>query len=645
MTAISYRPDIDGLRAVAVLSVILFHAGVPGFPGGFVGVDVFFVISGYLITSLILKDLQAGTFSFAGFWERRARRILPALGLVVAATLAAGWFLLLPQDFAALGKQVATQAAFGSNILFYKEAGYFDTESHLKPLLHTWSLAVEEQFYIFFPIAAVFVWRKFPAFFTRFLILSAVISFVLCAVMMEINPNLAFYMLPFRGWELLIGAVLAARPVTVPQRYRDILSVAGMAAILIPVFFYNGNTQFPGWAALPPVFGAAAVIAAGQGAFINRGLSWRPVVFIGLVSYSWYLWHWPVILFAKYHPLLTFDGKIALGCVSASFLLAVLSWRFVERPFRKFEWMPTRRGISAGAFSLLFCMMTAGLVFFLTNGLPSRLDRQVAQYAFGIKDDNPRRKECDKTDVPDIEKDKVCQTNPAAGEGTFMVWGDSHADAAAPVFYTLSEKYGRNGYVATHHGCPPILGYKRKDWHSQECSEFNQAVFDFIERRGVKTVFLIGNWMAWLRGGESVLPNPDWDRVEAAHENITAKAIQRTADRLAARGVKVYAMLDVPTQGFDVPRVLAKEALYGTALEKTPMTRAQHQNAEKEAGVDAFKSHAVHMNFLDPLPFLCPGEVCRYEADGYSLYYNPGHLSTHGAALLEPLFEGHFRTD
>lgn len=339
MSLIRYRPDIDGLRAVAVLSVILYHAGVPYVTGGFVGVDVFFVISGYLITSLLLKEMETGQFTFADFWIRRARRILPALSVMVIATLIVGYFLLLPQDYKALGKEAAAQAIFMSNFLFSKEAGYFDVSSFLKPLLHTWSLAVEEQFYLLYPLVLFFVHTQRPAWLKPFLIFSAFVSFALCLFAMEYNKDAAFYWLPFRGWELLCGAIVASGlPLKGPRKvWAELFAVIAVAAIIVPVFFYNEDTLFPGWSALPPCLGAALLIWTNghKPTIVGKFLSWRPVVFVGLVSYSWYLWHWPVIVFTKYNPFITMTAAVIALCVAGSFVLAVLSWQYIERPFRK----------------------------------------------------------------------------------------------------------------------------------------------------------------------------------------------------------------------------------------------------------------------------------------------------------------------
>ena len=341
-----YRAHIDGLRAIAVLPVLFYHAEI-GFHGGYVGVDVFFVISGYLITGLILNDLEGGRFSILDFWERRMRRILPALLVVVASCVALGWFILSPRDFKTLGESVTAQALLVSNIFFCMtsrwEGGYFDQAAEVKPLLHTWSLALEEQFYLLFP----FLLMLFKGVSRKMLITALFVlccySFILCVYCSHLGTYLRgpinFYLLPMRAWELLIGSCLAAIPARpASSRWlKESLGWIGLLAILVAVFFYDRDTRFPGVAALLPSIGAALLIWANSQALTSSGklLAARPLVFIGLISYSLYLWHWPVLLFSKYWALDPIPPTQRMLLLLASFVLAWLSWRFVETPFRK----------------------------------------------------------------------------------------------------------------------------------------------------------------------------------------------------------------------------------------------------------------------------------------------------------------------
>lgn len=652
MSSIGYRPDIDGLRAVAVLSVILFHAGVPGMTGGFVGVDVFFVISGFLITSLILKDLKDGTFSFAAFWERRARRILPALATVIFATLIAGWFLFLPDDYAALGKQVASQAVFGSNILFYKEAGYFDVANILKPLLHTWSLSIEEQFYLLYPLAVFIVWKNAKRHLSVFLGISAIASFALCLMVMGHNPKLAFYMLPFRGWELLAGAIVAVllqKQANVHKDICEVVSLVGLGSIILPVYLYTEHTAFPGWAAIPPCIGTAAIIWANAHAqtATRQLLSFRPMVFTGLVSYSWYLWHWPVIVFASYTPVLQFDTTMKYVCIGGSFVAAILTWQFVETPFRQKRIMPQRKSLLAAGGALLVSLGIGGAIIIFTGGVPARLDPATVTLASGIADQNPHRKQCDKTPIADINADKVCQTNVAAGEPTFILWGDSQADAIAPAFFDLSERYGRNGFILTHHGCEAILDFHKTSWQPDHtCNQFNTAVYDLIRRHNIKHVFLVSHYGSWMN--QNTLDPHEVTLDHAAPEgykNMLAAGLALTLDRLKKEDRKIYFLEDVPSVPFDPPRMLAMDRMYDDGTENKGGLSRESYILSKKVQLDLFfeRYGKEDLTILDPLEILCPGTVCIVAEGNNSLYYNRGHLSVHGALYLAPLFEPYFK--
>lgn len=337
----NYRAEIDGLRAVAVLSVMLFHAGVPFFQGGFVGVDVFFVISGYLITGIIAGELQRGTFSLAHFYERRVRRIVPALVVVTTVSFLLAFWLLLPSEMAPFARSVFSVFTVSSNILFKKETGYFDSDAELKPLLHTWSLSVEEQYYILYPFLLIVVFRFARGYLLPVLAALLVASFACSQYWVATQPAAAFFLLQSRAWELLVGALLALnmpRPAVdaVLSRHAPWLSLAGVAALAWAIFAFSEQTPFPGGSALLPTLGAAALIAGARaGTPVWRCLAWQPLVFVGLLSYSAYLWHQPVLAFARIH----FDSELALslrlGLLGLAFALAYLSWRFVEKPFRK----------------------------------------------------------------------------------------------------------------------------------------------------------------------------------------------------------------------------------------------------------------------------------------------------------------------
>ncbi|PHQ61093.1 MAG: acyltransferase, partial [Sphingobium sp.] len=331
-----YRRDIDGLRAVAILPVLLFHAHVPGFSGGYVGVDIFFVISGFLITGIIAREVDEGRFSLVHFYERRFRRIIPALALMILVTLGCAAWLYLPGDLDGVPKSALAATLFASNLWFFTDTGYFAGGADVKPLLHTWSLAVEEQYYIGFPILLMLLARYAPRWRAVVLTMIAAGSLALAIILQRDTSGFTFYLLPTRAWELFAGGLLALGVLPAINRrwISELVAWGGLLAIALAVTFYDRDTIFPGLTALPPVLGAAALIHASPGTSVGRLLSLPILVGIGLLSYSLYLWHWPLIVFTEYATDAPLSGAIRLIVMAAALLAAALSWRFVERPFR-----------------------------------------------------------------------------------------------------------------------------------------------------------------------------------------------------------------------------------------------------------------------------------------------------------------------
>lgn len=642
MAHIQYRAEIDGLRAVAVVSVLFYHAEFASLPGGFMGVDIFFVISGFLITSFIIKDLSAGTFSFSHFWERRARRILPPLFVVMAGTLLAGWMVLLHIDFRELGNEMASQSLFSSNLLFTKQGGYFDRASELKPLLHTWSLAVEEQFYLFFPLFLFLISRYLKPALSLVLWSGTVLSLLLALVCVGISQRYAFYLLPFRGWELLAGALIAvgAVPNRASASTKEAVSFAGLALLAASLFFYDKSFLFPGYVALLPVVGTAAIIWANTGHLtqVGKWLSWRPITAIGLISYSLYLWHWPVLVLSRYvaMPYAEFNWWMRLVCIAACVLLAIATWYFVEQPVRKKTILKSTRAIYLTSFAGLALMGASGLMLVYSNGMPQRFDARIASYAGGIDDINPDRDRCDQPSVERILADDVCQTNAHVGAASFALWGDSHGDAIAPAFVDASARAGVNGYILTARGCPPILGTENDDVvYRYTCEKQNDAFFDLIVRQQIKRVYLVAYWSSVLRdGGKIVQAGGNWYAAyKANYENWKMAGLARTIDKLRKHGVEVFVMVDVPTGKIDPPRMLAMQEFDGLH-DKYGLSLA-HYRESLENGIYAFrKMYGDGVTFIDPGTLLCNGISCRTEAEGHSLYHDKTHLSAFGARYV-----------
>lgn len=656
MSLLKYRPDIDGLRAVAVALVLLYHADLWDVNGGYIGVDVFFVISGFLITSLILEDLKHGTFSFLDFWERRIRRILPALGVVTLFTLVAGWFLFLPEDYAVLGKQAASQAVFSSNILFYTLSGYFAAENATKPLLHTWSLAVEEQYYFIIPFLLVFLFAKCRRRIKEILFVLMALSFAAGVWAVGNYPDAAFYLLPFRAWELLVGSLLAfyrgGQGFAQSGWRAETAAAFGLLAILVPAGFYSAATPFPGMAALSPCLGAALVIYANGGANmtrVGRVLSSRPFVFVGLISYSLYLWHWPLLMFAEYVPLIELRSTHRAALLLLSAAIAYLSWKFIERPCRKRGGGNAHAGracVYGPALAGLCFFAAAGAAIAYTDGIPSRWPDAALHYASGSGDRNPHARcaAIPTEKVPD--DDGLCQTNPAAGPPQFIVWGDSFSDSAMPAFFSLSKKYGMNGYIASRHSCAPILGMRQgNNARAEDCAKFNNAVFDLIKRRNVRHVFLVANWNSWFRIRDAFFESDAWyESYKPKFDNMAIAGAQSTIDRLAGAGAKSYVMVGPPTLSFNAPLLLAFEEKMAVA-ERKSFTPVEKYKKDREKGIDRLMAanEKGKVVFIDPLPVLCPDTKCISQYKGNALYFDRNHLTAHGAALVEPLFDPVFK--
>lgn len=467
MPAPAYRPDIDGLRAVAVVFVLIFHAFPSVLPGGFIGVDVFFVISGFLITGIIVRQLGTGSFTLSGFYFRRMRRIFPTLIVVLLATMTLGWFFFLPNEFVSLGKNVLAGALFFPNLMLLSEVGYFDVAAQLKPLLHLWSLGIEEQYYLAFPLFLMCFWRR------RFMVWGVVVialgSFALSVLLTKSNPSAAFY-LPFtRAWELMIGALIALVPRLVVNS--NLRSTLGCVLIGAAAFLLDPKTPYPGWAALLPTLGAALLIAA-EGSMLNRALALRPVVFVGLISYPLYLWHWPLLSFfgiLDEQPSALARGGILL----ASAALAYLTYRYIETPVRRASdrfMFPKMAGFS-GAM-LAACMCGAFIVY--TGGYPPRLSSQIA--SAGILNpsfDGLQKSACLVNSNATTEFPPECIDDDTS-KPLVLLWGDSTAGALAPGFRNLQQRIPfRFGQLVTS-SCWPIVGYRRPELQADE----RQGAFD-----------------------------------------------------------------------------------------------------------------------------------------------------------------------
>ena len=650
-----YRREVDGLRAVAVLPVILFHGGVPGFGGGFVGVDVFFVISGYLITALIAGEQAAGTFTIARFYERRIRRILPALLAVVLCTLPFAWKLILPDELASASDSLIGVASFASNVVFWRESGYFATEAEFKPFLHTWSLAVEEQFYVFFPVLLLLIARFVPRWRTALLALGLVGSLAIAQWGAIHSPSAAFYLLPTRAWELMIGALLALsslRKSAADPRHalRDQLgSLAGLAMIAYATVAFDKHTPFPGFYALLPTVGATLVIAcAVEGTLVYRLLASRALVGIGLISYSAYLWHQPIFALARHRTLAPPTVADVLMLSVLSLVLAYGSWRFVERPFRDSRRF-TRPQMFAFAVATSLIIGGVGVAGHVKHGFTGRF--VLPQELTGSFLRSARMDACfDRSKIHE-RADWLCDLGTSTDTGAFLVTGDSHALSLLDTFDELARTTGTHGLFVGASGCPPLLGVYalRPDQAEHDCHRLNQRVYDYVRDHHVRTVYLVSRWTYYTDGGYDA-SNLSYIGLSADSRSTVALSraalqagLDQTLKAYAALGVRVLMVSQVPEQMYRAKNVYYKvfdgdSSNARARLRRLSVTVAEHRRLQEfsRAQIALYGGQHPEVRIIDLDSAYCDAEYCTIGDERGSRYHDRDHVSTAGALLALP---------
>ncbi len=632
---------MNGLRACAVLPVILFHAGFESFSGGYVGVDVFFVISGYLITSLIMRERQAGQFSFVSFFERRARRILPALYLVLIASCVFAYAFMMPAELRSFSRSVVSVVLFSSNFFFNLNRNYFDDDSELYPLLHTWSLSAEEQFYFTFPFVLIFLMRSRQkvAFLSLFLLglLSLFVAqaggnFSLSPPFISLDwswwrvPSWGFFLLPARAWELLVGSAIAmhehhsASHRSVGACFHDqILSSVGLALVFLAVFAFDKETPFPSMYTLVPTLGAGLVIAfARQGTLVHAILSWRILVWIGLISYSLYLWHQPLFAFARITSL-DDPGQWRLGALGLVAVgLAYLTWAFVEQPFRRARTTSKRPVAFFGLGVSIFLLVTA-FIGIQTKGLSARLPKDV-QAILAFRDyqhDLASRALVCFLKPADSFDQFPPQCASSGGASSMFLWGDSHA---AAIGVGLVES-GANLSQYAAASCPPILDFEwKKNIH---CREINRGVLQKIEKLKPDVVVLHANWLQY-----------DAAIVDLSRIEQTLDAIKNVSpsSRLVIVG-------GVPQWLPNLPNVIAAQVMLGAPYNAAVRVKSALQSkiiADDEKL--AYSAHRSGARFVSLIERLCDNQGCRaaYDLDGVvePAAYDYGHLTRSGSVAI-----------
>ncbi len=652
-----YRQEVDGLRALAVLPVILFHAGFQTFSGGFVGVDVFFVISGYLITSIILAEKQAGTFTLINFYERRARRILPALFVVMVACLPFAWLWLLPQDMKSFSQSLVAVSGFASNVLFWQTSGYFETTAELKPLLHTWSLAVEEQYYLLFPIFLMLTWRLGKRWILAMLAVAAVVSLAAAQWGSAVEPAATFYLLPTRGWELLIGAYVAfcfsnGNKGQSSKAINEAGGAIGLLLLIYAIFAFDKQTPFPSLYTLIPTVGTALIIfCASQQTAVGKLLGNKLFVGVGLISYSTYLWHQPLFAFAR-HKSLDEPSKLLLSALAiAAVVLAYFSWKYVETPFRNKQRFSRKQIFSYGCVgSGLF--VAFGLVGHFNEGYTYRFSSVVGVLSQASLDKNPRQADCTTFGVLYKNPSDSCVIgNQKFTTGALI--GDSHADT---ISLPLS-----NGLAAmdigfkqmTYAGCAPSKTFFRGG--AFRCLEYNDAVRKVLENENYKSVVVMARWTVYLEGtlfdngegGVEINATDLWidggvsgvdkTRDLSVRKKAVALSYKNAVLDLLNAGKKVILVYPVPEVGWNAPSYAAKKLIHT----KDSSVSTSHQkyierNADAIAALDAIGEH-TNLVRIKPEKMLCDTYIkdrCVAVVNDVSLYFDDNHLSNAGAQLV-----------
>lgn len=635
-----YRREIDGLRAVAVIPVVLFHAGFGAVSGGFVGVDIFFVISGFLITGILISEMESGDFSLSRFYERRARRILPALFFVMLCCIPFAWAWMHVTQLNEFFQSLMAVTLFGSNILFWYQEGYFEAASELKPLLHTWSLAVEEQYYLLFPLALMGLWKfgRKPLFWAIVAATSASLLLSQWGSTQFASAN--FYLAPTRAWELLAGSLCAFVGVPPFKRWHNIPAITGFVLILFSIFWFDDKTAFPSVWALLPVGGTALILLYGTaGSWVARLLGAAPLVGIGLISYSVYLWHQPLFAFARIRSILEPADWLMAVLAVATFGIGYLSWRFIEQPFRRpgDGILRTRRSVFIASGAVAAALLGIGAYGYVTYGL-----RNFARPTVYATTEDSRMQ-------PNYGLDKMCDGNTGSSPKCAtsatpeaLLWGDSYAMHLAAGLMASEPQLGLR--QITRSSCPPILGLALNDIDNPdrlaiECMQHNEAALAWLKaNRSVKYVILSSPFVILQKDmltaqRQRIAADPDGLR----NLPLVRKKLLETIAAIRRTGRRVVLVSPTPGNRTDVGQCLIRSLHFGEAEDMCDFTR--YPGLENEARFRLMEAVAGDVAVIDLAKMICPGGKCDTIQQGKIIYRDDGHLTVEGSAYLGRKFD------
>lgn len=637
--ALNYRADIDGLRAIAVVSVIAYHAEIAGFSGGFVGVDIFFVISGYLISSIIFQEIQQNTFSFKRFYLRRARRIFPALFLVMLVSWPLSYYWLLPEHFEEFSNSLIYVTLFVSNLFFANKIGYFDSAIDLKPLIHTWSLAVEEQYYLLFPVFLLLFSRRRKHWLLILGILLSVISFGL-AQWEIFGKSLGFYIVLTRVWEFFAGFFVTLYLHKYPRLKSTTLAGLGMIFLLFPIILLDENVDYPGLYTLYPVLGSVLLILHGNtGNWIYKVLTNRLIVSIGLMSYSLYLWHQPVLAYYRYVQTDVMPQSHRALLLGLIFILSWLSWKYVETPFRNRQAVSDRK-------MTVFAICGSGLL--LTVGYIGQAYDGFADRFVIPADIQAKFVSSHETQHCSVQAFKVCNlgANDAQAVTKVAVLGDSHALAMGFALERLGKQQAIQFIQIADSACPPLLNVPVHNAHQDihYCERLAAFQYDYLKNHAdIKQVFWIAKWASYTDGNYvgSQLNALGEPQALDHSRSVFKSAVEYTAQQYAALGLKPIVLLQVPQQLSDVKHIYyrlyndkLKPEMWPTLLARYSVPFSRHQNLQAyNRQVFAAAAQRDLLTFINPDPLFCNNEVCLIGSEDTPLYRDADHLSREGALL------------
>lgn len=637
-----YRAEIDGLRAVAVLPVILFHAGFALFSGGFVGVDIFFVISGYLITTIICEDMQNKRFSLIGFYERRARRILPALFLVMFCCLPFAWVLMFPSQMKDFSQSLVAVSLFTSNILFWSKSGYFAPATEEAPLLHTWSLAVEEQYYIFFPIFLLFTLSSGQSRTFWLIVFLSALSIALSEWGWRHQETANFYLVPTRAWELFAGSLASFIVQKQGVKNSNFLSLFAIAAMLFAIFFFDKTTPFPSLYSLLPVLGVVGLILyGGEKTYIAKLLSTRLFVGIGLISYSAYLWHQPLFAFTRIYLNTKPSDALMLALSIASLVLAALSWKYIEGYFR------VRTSSNIGRKEI-FVFAGVGLTVFVSIGMLGHLSNGFERSRFTRGE----------IDVLSQRKNKSKQSQIIGDSATTPTWallGDSHANSLQEAIGNMLKRRGESAITQTIDGCPPALHLWRHDRRTgYRCHNNYEAALKLVEENKIESVIVAARFALYLnstrfdnrQGGievgstdQVIYDHFDFRntlRTQNIRSNEIARELKSYFKKLAKLDVQVYVLSGIPEVGWDTPKEAYRNIGHGETTTLREVYKARNSSAMK---LFASFSSNPNITIINIENAMCDIMYCYATKDGIPLYYDTNHLNRTGANRAIEYFE------